>query len=190
MPRIALRAALSFTLLLAAAAPPASAQKLGDLFSPKPDTYICPNAEGPTSIDCYLNAVEHLYTMCRQVKSIEIIEFGYGKSDEGVNGAKSAYCIDKHKQSMARPFQAATREAANMPAAIVALRALQDAWLKALAELKWQPPETDEQYKTRVAQPYAAFREGATTVRTAVAEAKARSPKSKPLFPPKKSGTN
>ncbi len=63
------------------------------------------------AVDCFLDAVEHLYTMCRQVKSIEIIEFGYEKSDEGVNGAKSEYCVDKHKQSMTRPYQAALREA-------------------------------------------------------------------------------
>ncbi len=29
-----------------------------------------------TGLDCYLDAVVHLYTMCRHVKSIEIIEFG------------------------------------------------------------------------------------------------------------------
>jgi hypothetical protein len=174
---------------LALCSVPAGAQK--DDPPPKPDRYICPNATGPSGIDCYLNALEHLYTMCRQVKSIEIIEFGYGKSEEGVNGAKSEYCVDKHKQSMQRPYQAAMREAANIPAAIVALRELQDVWLKALAELKWQPPETDEQYKSRVAQPYGTFRDGATTVRTAVADAKAKSPV-KPLFKPapKKSGTN
>ena len=35
--------------------------------------------------------------MCRNVKSIEVIEFGYEKSQEGVNGAKSDYCVDKQK---------------------------------------------------------------------------------------------
>ena len=36
-----------------------------------------------------LDAVRHLYTMCRHVKSIEIIELGFEKAQEGVNGAKS-----------------------------------------------------------------------------------------------------
>ena len=36
----------------------------------------CPN-DASTGLDCYLDAVVHLYTMCRHVKSIEIIEFGY-----------------------------------------------------------------------------------------------------------------
>ena len=61
---------------IAAVAPPAAAQKSDA--APKPDTYLCPNATGG-AVDCFLHAVEHLYTMCRQVKSIEIIEFGCEK---------------------------------------------------------------------------------------------------------------
>ena len=45
------------------------------------------------------------------------------------------------------------------------LRALQDLWLKSLAELKWIPGETDEQYKARVAKPYEIFSERAIAVR-------------------------
>jgi len=41
----------------------------------------------------------HLYTMCRHVKSIEIIEFGYEKSTDGFNGAKSEYCMIKAEDS-------------------------------------------------------------------------------------------
>jgi hypothetical protein len=145
----------------------AAAQK-GDA-APPPEKYICPNAAGATAVDCFLNAIEHLYTMCRQVKSIEIIEFGYGKSEEGVNGAKSEYCIDKHKVSMTRPYQAALREATGSTLAVDMLRGLHEQWLKALAELKWQPPESDAEYKTRVAKPYEAFRERAAAVRTTLA---------------------
>src|SRR5664279_2658442 len=90
----------SLHLLLASAliglvAPQALAQQGG--FVPKADTYICPNAAGPGAVDCFLNAVDHLYTMCRHVKSIEIIEFGYENSEVGVNGAKSEYCVDKQR---------------------------------------------------------------------------------------------
>jgi hypothetical protein len=141
---------------------------------PKPDTYLCPNALGGKAVDCFLDAVAHLYTMCRQVKSIEIIEFGYAKSDEGVNGAKSEYCVDKHKVTMTRPYQAALREAAGNRAAVDGLRALYDRWQKALAEFKWKPGETDEQYKERIAQPYAEFTERATAVRVALAEVPAK----------------
>ena len=49
--------------------------------------------------------------MCRHVKSIEIIEFGHAKAQEGVNGAKSEYCVDKQKINITRPYQAALREA-------------------------------------------------------------------------------
>jgi hypothetical protein len=154
-------------LSIALAAPfPAVAQK--DPAAPKPDTYICPNAGSAKAVDCFLNAVEHLYTMCRQVKSIEIIEFGYDKAEEGVNGAKSEYCVDKHKLSMTRPYQAALKEATGSRTAVDDLRALYDRWLKALADLKWVPGESDDQYKARVAKPYAEFREQASAVRVAL----------------------
>lgn len=149
-----------------AAALPANVEK--DPNAPKPDTYICPNAASAKAVDCFLNAVEHLYTMCRQVKSIEIIEFGYAKSEEGVNGAKSEYCIDKHRLTMTRPYQAALKEATGSKAAVDGLRGLYDTWLKALADLKWIPGETDEQYKARIAKPYAVFQEQASTVRVAL----------------------
>jgi hypothetical protein len=144
-------------------------------FVPKADTYICPNVTGG-AVECYLDAVPHLYTMCRQVKSIEIIEHGYEKSAEGTNGAKSEYCIDKHRLSMARPYQAALKEATPNAAAVDALRALQELWLKSLSELKWNPGETDEQYKARVAKPYEVFSERVTAVRAVLAASKDKAP--------------
>ena len=73
--------------------------------------YVCPHADGAGPLDCYFDAVAHLYTMCRNVKSIEIIEFGYEKSEEGTNGAKYEYCVDKQKLNITRPYQAALKEA-------------------------------------------------------------------------------
>ncbi len=161
-------------------------------FVPKPDTYLCPHSTGG-AVDCYLHAVEYLYTMCRQVKSIEILQFGYEKSGEGNNGAKSEYCVDKHRLSMARPYQSALKEATPSPKAVDGLRALQELWLKSLAELKWTPGETDEQYKARVAKPYETFSERATAVRAVLPEKdKAAAPvadkdkKAKPAKPPPK----
>jgi hypothetical protein len=171
----------SLALCLAANPFPAAAQK-GDA-APKPDTYICPHMTGGGAVDCFLNAVEHLYTMCRQVKSIEIIEFGYEKSDEGVNGAKSEYCVDKHKLSMTRPYQAALREATGSGPAVDGLRALHDLWLKALAELKWKVGESDEQYKARVAAAYDVFRDRAAAVRTALASGKTKGAAAAPATP-------
>ena len=176
--------------LLVALIPPAARAAE---FVPKAETYLCPHSTGG-AVDCYLHAVEHLYTMCRQVKSIEIIEFGYEKSAEGTNGAKSEYCVDKHKLSMARPYQAALKEATPNPKVVDGLRALQDLWLKSLAELKWIPGESDEQYKARVAKPYEIFSERAIAVRavlpTDVAKAAApaadKGKKSKPAKPPPK----
>jgi hypothetical protein len=180
LPSLILAAAVCGTAWVA----PAVAQK-GD-FVPNPDTYLCPNAASPGSVDCFLNAVEHLYTMCRQVKSIEIIEFGYEKSDEGVNGAKSEYCVDKHKVTMTRPYQAALKDATGSRSAVDALRALHELWLKALAELKWKPGESDEQYKTRIASPYEAFRERAVIVRAALTTPKPKAA----TAPATRSGTN
>jgi hypothetical protein len=164
------RPLLLLALPLAVASGSAAAQK-GD-FAPKPDTYLCPHTTGTGAVDCFVNAVEHLYTMCRQVKSIEIIEFGYEKSDAGVNGAKSEYCVDKHKLSMTRPYQAALREATGSGSAVDGLRALHELWLKALAELKWKVGESADQYKARVVLPYEAFRDRASAVRTALASGK------------------
>src|SRR2546425_13158787 len=78
----------------------------------KVDPYICPTAAHGSGMECFLEAVPQTYTMCRQIKSIEIIEFGLTGAQEGVHGAKTEYCIDKHKLSIARPYQAALREAA------------------------------------------------------------------------------
>jgi hypothetical protein len=155
-----------------AASTQAAAQ--ADAGAAKPDRYICPNATGPKAIDCFLNAVEHLYTMCRQVKSIEIIEFGYEKSDEGTNGAKSEYCVDKHKLSMTRPYQAALKEATGAKSVVDRLRALYDSWLKSLQDLKWKPGESDAQYKDRIATPYTVFTEQGTSVRVALEESAAK----------------
>lgn len=158
-------------LCLLAAGSSVLAQKVAP--APKPDLYLCPNATG-AGADCFLHAVEHLYTMCRQVKSIEIIEFGYEKSTEGVNGAKSESCIEKHRSSIARPYQSALREATGIRPATDGIRELHGFWESSLAELKWKPGESDEEYQARVAQPYSLFVERATAVRTALAEAKSK----------------
>ena len=160
---------LAFGLCVAVA--PAVAQKAAP--APKPDLYLCPNATG-AGVDCFLHAVEHLYTMCRQVKSIEIIEFGYEQSTEGVNGAKSESCVDKHRLSITRPYQSALREAAGSRTAIDGLHALHGLWVKSLAGLKWKTGESDDEYKARVAQPYALFTERATAVRAALPSGKAK----------------
>jgi hypothetical protein len=175
-----LRLTLVATLAAASSAVPAAAP--GADFVPKPDTYLCPNTAGPGAVNCFIDAVDHLYTMCRQIKSIEIIEFGYEKSDEGVNSAKSESCVDKHKLSMTRPYQAALREATGNRAAVDGLRALDDQWLAALAQLKWKAGESDADYKERVAKPYAVFHDRGDVVRTALASAKTKvaAPKGKP----------
>lgn len=174
-----MRAVPSFLVLAAAAfafvaLPAGAAQSAGD-FRPKADTYICPNSSG-SAVDCFLDAVDHLYTMCRQVKSIEILEFGYEQSEQGVNGAKSEYCVDKHKGSMARPYLAALKEASNSRAAMEAIRGLHEVWLRALVDLKWQPPETDDDYKGRVGLAYDAFHDRAQGIRTAISETPAPKP--------------
>ena len=144
-------------------APAASAQK----FQPG-SNYICPN-NADSGLDCYLDAVRHLYTMCRHIKSIEVIEFGYEKAQQGVNGAKSEYCIDKQKINITRPYQAALSEVTPSKDAINGLRTLQQLWLEALAGLKWKSGETDDDYQNRVSRPYVAFVEWGEAIRTAAA---------------------
>ena len=149
-------------------ATPALAQKADPV--PKRETYLCPHTDA-TAIDCYLDAVDHLYTMCRVTKSIEIIEFGYEKSDEGVNGDKTAYCIDKHNLNMKQTYQAAVHQAGKNKAVVEALHSLHDYWAGSLVALKWVPGESDTQYKARTAEPYGIFRERALLVRSAMAAA-------------------
>src|SRR5215831_3323375 len=121
----------------------------------KVDPYICPTQLHGSGVDCFLEAVPQTYTMCRQIKSIEIIEFGLKGAQEGVNGAKTEYCIDKHRLLITRPYQAALRETANSKDAVLGLRKLYDTWLDSLAKLIPADTETDDGYKQRVNRPYA-----------------------------------
>lgn len=162
------RLLISFAALVALAAMPVRSEVIGGNPGPA-HNYVCPHADGKPPLDCYLDAVPHLYTMCRNVKAIEIIEYGYEKSTEGVNGAKSASCLDKQKQNITPPFKAALREAGKKKPVVDALRKLQAMWLAAMAQLQWHTGESDEEYKARVAKPYQEFDEGIATVRTSFA---------------------
>jgi hypothetical protein len=140
----------------------------------KVDTYICPTKNTGSGLDCFLEAVPQTYTMCRQIKSIEIIEFGLTGAQEGVNGAKTEYCIDKHRLLITRPYQAALRETASSKKLVEALRKLYDTWLDSLAKLIPAAGETDAGYKERVVLPYAVFTEQITSIRTAAQPAAAQ----------------
>src|SRR5450432_4116255 len=100
----------------------------------KVDPYICPTMEKGSGTDCFLEAIPQTYTMCRHIKSIEVLEFGLPGSEEGVNGAKTESCIDKHKLSVNRPYQAALRAARNA-AEVQSMRTLYATWLESLAKL-------------------------------------------------------
>lgn len=162
------RYALFLPIALGAALPAAPAVALD-----KVDTYICPTKYAGSGLDCFLEAVPQTYTMCRQVKSIEVIEFGLSGAQEGVNGAKTEYCIDKHRLLITRPYQAALRESANSKETVLGLRKLYDTWLDSLAKLIPTAADTDEGYKQRVARPYADFNEQIKKIR-ASAEAPAK----------------
>lgn len=142
-------ASLAFAVALAAALSPAPVQ--AQKFEAG-SVYICPN-QSDNGLDCYLDAVVHLYTMCRHVKSIEIIEFGFVKAQEGVNGAKSEYCVDKQKINITRPYQAALREATPWREAVDHLRELQQYWLDAMTNLRWKG-EAAQDYEDRVNKVY------------------------------------
>ncbi|MGE5089309.1 MAG: hypothetical protein ACM3QY_09320, partial [Candidatus Levyibacteriota bacterium] len=102
---------LAFSLALAPlAVAPAGAVTIGGNPGPA-HNYVCPHADRGPALDCYFDAVEHLYTMCRDVKAIEILEFGYAKSTEGTNGAKTEYCLDKQKENIKHPYLEALRQA-------------------------------------------------------------------------------
>ena len=55
-----------FIAVAALAAGPAPAQTIGG--NPGPQyNYVCPHADGQPALECYFDAVQHLYTMCRNV---------------------------------------------------------------------------------------------------------------------------
>lgn len=160
-------AALAFALALAIGViAPAGAATIGGNPGPA-HNYVCPHADGGPALDCYFDAVQHLYTMCRDVKAIEILEFGYEKSTVGTNGAKTEYCLDKQKQNIKHPYLAALKQAAVSRQAVAALKDLQQMWMSALANLQWHPGESDAEYKSRVSQPYEEFKDRIAVVRTA-----------------------
>jgi hypothetical protein len=167
---VAVRLALAVAApaAVAAGAPASTAQTIGG--NPGPQyNYVCPHADGQPALECYLDAVQHLYTMCRNVKSIEIVEFGYEKSAEGTNSAKTEYCLDKQKQNIERPYRAALKEALRSKHVVEALRALHELWLSALTGLAWRSGESDADYKARVARPYDDFRERIAGIRVIAA---------------------
>lgn len=159
---------------------PASAETIGG--NPGPQyNYVCPHADGKPALDCYFDAVAHLYTMCRNVKSIEIMEFGYETSNDGLNAAKSESCYDKQKQNIARPYQAALHDAARSKPAVEGLHTLHEAWLAALTQLRWRTGESDDEYKARVGRVYDDFNDRIALIRTSVVDLKPE-----PVPPPKK----
>ena len=131
----------------------------------KVDTYICPTQFNGSGIQCFLEAVPQTYTMCRHIKHIEIIEFGMTGAQEGIHGAKTEYCIEKHKISMTLPYQAALREAARNKDEVQGLRKLYDMWLESLAKLTPEAGESNEAYLKRVSRPYPIFDEQITAIR-------------------------
>ena len=162
-------------IALCSALPAGSARALDNV-----DTYICPTQARGSGLDCFLEAVPQTYTMCRNVKHIEIIEFGMTGAQEGVNGAKTESCIDKHKLTITRPYQAALREAARNGEEVRSLRKLYDTWLQSLAKLVPQSGESNEVYLKRVARPYAEFTEQITAIRALDQSAVAAAPQTKP----------
>jgi len=138
--------------------------------NPGPEhNYVCPHADGQAAVECFFDAVQHLYTMCRNVKSIEVIEFGYEKSVEGSNGAKSESCLEKQKANIAQAYQAALKQLKQLKQskpAIEGLHALNEMWLAAMTQLRWRDGESDDQYKARVAKPYDDFNERIAAIRT------------------------
>lgn len=150
-------------------AAPAGAVTIGGNPGPA-HNYVCPHADRGPALDCYFDAVQHLYTMCRDVKAIEIVEFGYDKSTEGTNGAKTEYCLDKQKQNITHPFLAALKQASVSRQAVAALKSLQQTWLSALSNLQWREGESDPEYKSRVVQPYEEFKDRIAIIRGEYAE--------------------
>jgi hypothetical protein len=164
---------LPFFAALVLLAPPAFAETIGGNPGPA-HNYVCPHADGQGALDCYFDAVQHLYTMCRNIKAIEIIEYGYENSGEGINDAKYASCVDKQKDHMKGPYQAALKEARVSKQAGEAVQSLQEHWLASLLGIRWKTGESDDEYKARTTHVYDEFKERIEGIRTIVAVVRER----------------
>jgi hypothetical protein len=136
--------------------------------------YVCPHADGQGPLDCYFDAVQHLYTMCRNVKAIEIVEFGYEGSVEGLSNAKYESCVEKQKGNMKAPYQAALKEARVSKQAGEAVQSLQEHWIASMQGIAWKRGESDDDYKTRLARVYDEFKERIEGIRSIVAVVRER----------------
>ncbi|MDR2244817.1 MAG: hypothetical protein LBE15_05355 [Burkholderiales bacterium] len=121
--------------------------------------FVCPNDARISAIGCFLGAVEHLYTVCRQVKSIELLEFGFDQAEEGPNSLKSEFCRRKQKASLPTYLEAAQREAQVMSSceAVYILNDLYTVWSAAMTGLRLRPSEAEAEYQQRIALPYLSF---------------------------------
>ncbi|MDR0250642.1 MAG: hypothetical protein LBI35_04955 [Burkholderiales bacterium] len=121
--------------------------------------FVCPHDTRISAITCFLGAVEHLYTVCRQVKSIELLEFGFDQAEEGPNNLKSEFCRRKQKASLPSYLNAAQREAQVMSSCEAAyiLNDLYVVWSTAMISLRLRPNETEAEYQQRIAAPYLTF---------------------------------
>jgi hypothetical protein len=168
-------AVLAFAAAVASAMPaPAHAQKMIGGNPGPAHNYVCPNADKGPPLECYFDAVRHLYTMCRHVKSIEIIEWGYEKAQEGVNQAKSEYCIDKQRGNMKGPYAAALKDAGVSKQAVDGVKSLNEYWQFVLADLKWRTGETSDDYLTRTVTPYIDFEERIDGIRLIIETVRSR----------------
>ena len=142
---------------------------------PRPRVQLhLPERRRAPALDCYLDAVEHLYTMCRHVKSIEIIEFGYEKSTEGTQRRQERVLRRQAEAQHHAPYQAALHEATVSKQAVDAVRACRTIWLASLAELEWRPGEIDEAYKARTRSPTRCSRSASPAIKEIMAIVKAR----------------
>lgn len=166
-------ASIPLALLASLALRPAAAETIGG--NPGPAyNYVCPHADGKPALDCYFDAVQHLYTMCRNVKFIEIIEYGYEDSTKGTNGAKSESCLDKQKHNIEHPYKAALKAAGKSKELVNELHALQESWLSAMSTLSWRTGESKPDYMARVDKPYDDFKTRIAGIRTTLTEAETR----------------
>jgi hypothetical protein len=137
--------------------------------------FVCPDAKDKTAISCFLNATEHLYEVCANVKGIELSEFGYAHGEEGSNGFKSDFCRQKQRASLPRYFNEAMREAEKNYSCevIIDLAELYRSWGDWMSAIKPYPGESEASYQARAGAPEEIFQAYDSEIRAAMARVKA-----------------
>jgi hypothetical protein len=122
----------------------------------------------PGAVECYVYAVSYAYRMCHQVQTIAVIEYGIEESNQGTNGKKYEFCVDKQKRLIREPYRDALQQVRHDRTLTALVQALHTEWERSLAALPPSPGEQVDSYNIRIVNPYLTLAESGAELQQAV----------------------